>query len=75
MSNQENTSTAPQHDEFTRASQADRVSLFTEFWDFLKYNKKWWMLPILCAVSIIVAVLALAFVGGGSVAPFIYTLF
>lgn len=43
-----------------------------EFWEFLKYNKKFWLIPIL----IILLVLGLIiFLGGTSAAPFIYTLF
>ena len=28
---------------FTRESEADRVGIIAEFWDFLKHNKKWWL--------------------------------
>jgi hypothetical protein len=45
---------------------------FTEFWVFLKENKKWWLLPILLAF-LLMGVLLLA--GGTGAAPFIYTLF
>lgn len=49
-----------------------RHSLLGEFIDFLKDNKKWWLLPIVAAL---VLVGALMFAGGGAAAPFIYTLF
>lgn len=62
----------PPRNEFERESQSDRVSLLAEFWDFLKYNKKWWLGPIL-AVMLLVA--ALVVLGGKAAAPFIYTLF
>jgi len=45
---------------------------FTEFWVFLKENKKWWLLPILLAF-LLMGVLLLA--SGTGAAPFIYTLF
>lgn len=49
-----------------------RNSLVREFWDFLRDNKKWWLLPI---VLILLAVGALVLLGGTAAAPFIYTLF
>jgi hypothetical protein len=45
---------------------------FTEFWVFLKENKKWWLLPILLAFLLMGALLL---AGGTGAAPFIYTLF
>jgi hypothetical protein len=54
--------------------QAEEVPLgfFREFWDFLRYNKKWWLTPIIL-VLLLVGVLAV--MGGSAAAPFIYTLF
>jgi len=46
--------------------------LFSEFWIFLKENKKWWLVPILLAF-LLMGCLLLA--GGTGAAPFIYTLF
>lgn len=43
-----------------------------EFWDFLRYNKKWWMLPILVLLLLFGALVLLS---GSAAAPFIYTLF
>ena len=48
------------------------VGFFTEFWVFLKENKKWWLLPILLAFLLMGALLL---AGGTGAAPFIYTLF
>ena len=45
---------------------------FSEFWIFLKENKKWWLLPILMALLLMGALLL---AGGTGAAPFIYTLF
>jgi drug/metabolite transporter superfamily protein YnfA len=45
---------------------------FSEFWVFLKDNKKWWLLPILLAFLLMGALLL---AGGTGAAPFIYTLF
>ena len=44
-----------------------------ELWSFLKYRKKFWLLPI---IVMLVALGGLLFLTSGSVlAPFIYTLF
>lgn len=61
--------------EFLTESQAGRTGLVAEFIDFLKHNKKWWLLPILLAVAAIIALLAFTLIGGGAAAPFIYPLF
>jgi hypothetical protein len=51
--------------------QAER-GVLGEFWDFLRYNKKWWLLPILIVLLLISVLLLLS---GTAIAPFIYTLF
>ena len=58
--------------EFEAHSQKSRRSLPGEFWDFLKHNKKWWLLPILI-ILLILGLLVL--LGGTAIAPFIYPLF
>jgi hypothetical protein len=50
----------------------NRQSLISEFWLFLKTNKKWWLLPILIVIGILGI---LVFFAGTPAAPFIYTLF
>ncbi len=47
-------------------------NIVSEFWDFLRYNKKWWLLPILMVI-LLMGVLVL--MSGSAAAPFIYTLF
>jgi hypothetical protein len=59
-------------DAFRREAAARRVGLARECWDFLKHNKKWWLLPILLALAIIALLVVL---GGTGLAPFIYTVF
>ena len=59
-------------DDVAELAKADRMSLATEFWYFLKNNKKWWLLPILI---VMLALGALVFLSGSGAAPFIYTLF
>ncbi len=61
-----------QEEEITRLAGEKRNGLVGEFWEFLKQNKKWWLLPIL-AVMLLLGLLV--FLGGSGAAPFIYTLF
>ena len=45
-------------------------SLLGEFWEFLRHNKKWWLLPILIVLLLFGL---LIFLSGTGAAPFIYT--
>ena len=59
--------------EFERVSaEEDRTGFVSEFWDFLKHNKKWWLLPIILCLLIFGLLIVLS---GTGIAPFIYTLF
>ena len=49
------------------------VSFLTEFWQFLRIRKKFWLLPILIVLVVFGGLLVLA--QGTAVAPFIYTVF
>ncbi len=57
---------------FDELAKEQRSSLLSEFWLFLKYNKKWWLLPILIVLLLLGALVLL---GGTAIAPFIYPLF
>ena len=46
--------------------------LVAEFIEFLRFNKKWWLAPILVIMLLLTL---LAFLTASPVAPFIYTLF
>ena len=59
-------------DRFNELAQQERTSIFKEFWLFLKYNKKWWLLPIIITLLILGLLVLL---GGSGLAPFIYPLF
>lgn len=56
------------------AQQAEKPSpgLLVEIWDLLRYNKKWWLIPIVIAVLM---GSLLVFLSSTVLAPFIYTLF
>ncbi len=56
---------------FQREAQADRVGLLAEFWDFLKHNKKRWLLPILI-MMLLLGVLVVS--SGSALGPLIYAL-
>ena len=59
-------------EEFQQEAESGRTGFVAEFWDFVKYNKKWWLLPI---VIVLLALGLLVTLGGTAAAPFIYTLF
>jgi hypothetical protein len=48
-------------------------SLLSEFWQFLKYRKKYWLLPII--IMLLLLGLLIIFTQSSSIAPFIYTIF
>ncbi|MCP3691006.1 MAG: hypothetical protein GY917_02320 [Planctomycetaceae bacterium] len=67
----ETTDNAPAN-EFADQANQQSVGIVREFWDFLKHNKKWWLLPILI---VLIGVAGLVLLSGTTAAPFIYTLF
>jgi hypothetical protein len=50
-----------------------KMAIVSEFWDFLKVRKKWWLTPIVIFLVLLGALII--FTEGSAVAPFIYTLF
>jgi hypothetical protein len=50
-----------------------KIKIFTEFFEFLKDNKKWWLMPIVLMLMLLGALIVLT--QGSALAPFIYTLF
>lgn len=57
---------------FEQLAQESSPGFLSEFWDFLRHNKKWWLTPI---VVILLMFGALVLLSGSAAAPFIYTLF
>ena len=51
--------------------QADEESdnILVEFWYFLRYNKKWWLAPIIVMLLMIGGLVVMS---GSALAPFIY---
>lgn len=50
-----------------------KLSIIAEFWEFIKTQKKWWLLPIVAFLLLLGAFLV--FAEGSALAPFIYALF
>lgn len=55
-----------------RMAEAKQPGLAAELVEFLRENKKWWLIPILCVLAVFALVAVLA---SSPIAPFIYTLF
>ena len=49
------------------------MSFLSEFWQFLKVRKKFWLLPMMIMLMLFGGLIVLA--QGSAVAPFIYTIF
>lgn len=50
-----------------------RLSIVSEFWDFLKHRKKFWLLPVVFILLLLSAIIVLT--AKSALAPFIYALF
>lgn len=51
----------------------NKFYIIKEFWEFLKYRKKWWLAPIIIFLVLFGALIVLT--EGSAIAPFIYALF
>ena len=58
--------------DFVQQAEQAQVGLVRELWAWLRYNKKWWLSPV---VVLLLFVSVLVFLSGTAIAPFIYTLF
>ena len=48
-------------------------SIITEFWEFLRFRKKYWLLPIMIVLLLLGGLIV--FTESSALAPFIYALF
>ena len=70
--NEEDKKRAEETNKFVEASEDKQTGLISEFIEFIKINKKYWLIPLL----IILLLMGLLILSTGSIfAPFIYTLF
>lgn len=58
--------------EFGRAASERSTTFVGELWQFVRHNKKWWLIPI---IGTLLLVALLIFFAGTGAAPFVYTLF
>ena len=50
-----------------------KIQVLSEMWQFMKYQKKYWLAPIVIVLLLVGILLLVA--KGSAIAPFIYTLF
>lgn len=58
--------------EFAQQAAEPSPGIVSEFLQFLRENKKWWLIPIVVSVALIAVLVALS---SSAVAPLIYPLF
>jgi len=61
-----------QKQDFLEQAGQKRGNILREFLDFLRHNKKWWLLPIILILLLLGLVVMLS---GTAIAPFLYPLF
>ncbi len=61
-----------QADELARQAEKTQHGILREMVGLLRYNRKWWLVPIIVGLLLAGALVVL---GGTAVAPIIYTLF
>jgi hypothetical protein len=59
-------------EDLEKLAQLKEPGLLGEFVEFLKENRKWWLVPILLMIGLFGLLMVLA---NSAAAPFIYTLF
>ena len=57
---------------FAKEAEYGSQGMVREFWELLRYNKKWWLLPIVISLLVLGGLVALS---GTALAPMLYTLF
>lgn len=58
-------------EDFSQLAGSKDPGFFEELWDFMRYNKKWWLTPIVLSLLLMGALILLS---GSTAAPFIYSL-
>ncbi len=62
----------PEPNRLEQLANQKQPSIAAEFYDFLRENKKWWLLPILLIIGLLSILFILA---STPIGPFIYTMF
>jgi hypothetical protein len=68
----ENQNQTDQTEDFQRQADEAQPGLLREFVDFLRYNKKWWLVPILVTIALFGL---LVFLSSTTALPWIYAIF
>ena len=58
-------------DDWEQLVDAPTPGLLQDFWDFLKHNKKWWLLPLLLSLLVLGLLVVLS---GTGLSPLMYPL-
>jgi hypothetical protein len=59
-------------DDLAVMAEGRSFGFLSEFWYFMRHNKKWWLTPIIAIMLLLGLLIVLA---GSGAAPLIYTLF
>ena len=60
-------------DDFVSQAAKPQAGLASEFFMFLRDNKKWWLAPIVIILALFGSLIV--FTQGSALAPFVYTIF
>lgn len=60
-------------DKFRLAAEEPEISFLREFWEFLKTNKRWWLVPIIVSLLLFMALVILS--SQAAIGPWIYAFF
>ena len=66
------TTKPPSESDLEKMADTSEPGIVAEFVEFLRDNKKWWLIPILVVLGLFGVIAALA---SSPIAPFIYALF
>ena len=72
MSNEKSQDLLDRSSDFERQADEPQPGLLIEFVYFLRYNKKWWLIPILITLALLGA---LVFLSSTTALPWIYAIF
>ena len=72
MSDEDSQDQADPSSDFERQAEESQPGLLMEFVDFLRYNKKWWLVPILITLAFFGV---LVFLSSTPALPWIYAIF
>lgn len=61
-----------EEDDFVQQVQGHASGFLSEYWYFLRHNRKFWLTPVIIVILLLGVLVVL---GGTGAAPFIYTLF